>query len=104
MTAEKSNRAKSKPKKTDRSSKKTKKKAAKKAAKKVAKKAVAASSSDGSGRRRRDDGVPAVQRHELIAEAAYLRAAARGFHGGDPTADWLEAEREIDDRLETGMR
>jgi hypothetical protein len=30
-----------------------------------------------------------------IAEAAYLRAAARGFVGGDPMQDWLDAEAEL---------
>jgi hypothetical protein len=42
--------------------------------------------------------VPPDQRHHLIAEAAYFRAAQRGFHGGCPTQDWLEAEREINRR------
>ncbi len=36
-------------------------------------------------------------REERIARAAYLRAEARGFYNGDPMADWLAAEREIDD-------
>jgi hypothetical protein len=31
----------------------------------------------------------------MIAEAAYLRAAHRGFAPGGETDDWLEAEREI---------
>ncbi|MFA7386314.1 MAG: DUF2934 domain-containing protein [Thiohalobacteraceae bacterium] len=35
-------------------------------------------------------------RREMIAEAAYLRAERRGFSAGDPTEDWLEAEREVD--------
>jgi len=39
--------------------------------------------------------VSAEERQRLIAEAAYLRAAARGFEGGDPVQDWLAAEREI---------
>lgn len=39
------------------------------------------------------------QRHQLIAEAAYLRAEARGFGGEDPISDWLAAEQEIDGRL-----
>jgi hypothetical protein len=30
-----------------------------------------------------------------IAEAAYYRALARGFQGGDPVSDWLEAEQEL---------
>ncbi|RMG29381.1 MAG: DUF2934 domain-containing protein [Gammaproteobacteria bacterium] len=39
------------------------------------------------------------ERRAMIAEAAYLRAEARGFQGGDPVEDWLIAEREIDRRL-----
>jgi chromosome partitioning protein len=36
-----------------------------------------------------------AQRDALIAAAAYRYAEARGFVGGDPTADWLRAEKEI---------
>jgi len=36
------------------------------------------------------------QRRQQIAEAAYFRAVSRGFEGGDPVADWLDAEREVD--------
>lgn len=39
------------------------------------------------------------QRRGMIAVAAYLRAEQRGFRGGDPTSDWLEAEAEIELRL-----
>ena len=39
------------------------------------------------------------ERRRMIAEAAYLRAEARGFAGGDSTCDWLEAESEIDSRF-----
>jgi len=35
-------------------------------------------------------------RQEMIAIAAYYRAERRGFDGGDPMLDWLEAEAEID--------
>lgn len=35
------------------------------------------------------------ERRRLIAEAAYYRAQSRGFVGGSPEADWLEAEAEI---------
>lgn len=42
--------------------------------------------------------VTSQQRHELIAEAAYLRAEQRGFQS-DPTEDWLLAEQEIDEQL-----
>ena len=36
---------------------------------------------------------------EMVAVAAYYRAERRGFAAGDPTADWLEAEAEIDQLL-----
>lgn len=42
------------------------------------------------------------QRHAMIAENAYLRAAARGFSGGDPVADWLASERDVDALLSGG--
>jgi hypothetical protein len=32
----------------------------------------------------------------MIATAAYLRAERRGFASGDPVADWLAAEAEVD--------
>jgi len=35
-------------------------------------------------------------RQQLIAESAFLKAERRGFEGGDPVEDWLEAEREVD--------
>lgn len=38
-------------------------------------------------------------RRQMIEEAAYYRAARRGFIDGDPQQDWLEAEREVDARL-----
>lgn len=34
-------------------------------------------------------------RDHMIAEAAYFMAEHRGFQGGDPVQDWLEAEAEI---------
>jgi hypothetical protein len=34
-----------------------------------------------------------------IATAAFLRAASRGFSGGDPIEDWLLAEIEVDASL-----
>lgn len=39
------------------------------------------------------------QRQRMIAETAYYRAQQRGFQGGDPLDDWLQAEAEIDHRL-----
>ena len=41
----------------------------------------------------------AALHRRMIAEAAYYRAKARGFTGGDPAADWLAAEREIERQL-----
>ncbi len=37
-----------------------------------------------------------IDRHEMIAMAAYYRAQKRGFNNGDEIQDWLEAEAEID--------
>jgi len=39
------------------------------------------------------------EREHMIREAAYLRAARRGFIGGSADEDWYAAEREIDERL-----
>ena len=39
------------------------------------------------------------ERLRMIAESAYFRAERRGFHGGQPDQDWLEAESEIDQML-----
>lgn len=41
----------------------------------------------------------AEARRRMIAEEAYLRAERRGFGQGDPLDDWLQAEREVDERL-----
>jgi predicted nucleic acid-binding Zn-ribbon protein len=35
----------------------------------------------------------------MIAEAAYFRAERRGFREGDPMTDWIEAEKEVEQRL-----
>ena len=47
------------------------------------------------------DGVEPEIRYQMIAEAAYYRAQARGFAGGEEmhTQDWLEATAEIDRML-----
>jgi hypothetical protein len=46
-------------------------------------------------------GVTAEERHRLIAETAYFLAQERGFTGGDPVSDWIEAERRVDRQLWT---
>jgi hypothetical protein len=38
-------------------------------------------------------------RRELIQLTAYHKAESRGFTGGDPEQDWLEAEKEVDQLL-----
>ncbi len=45
-------------------------------------------------------GVSEAQRLRMIREAAYFRAMKRGFQGGSPEQDWLEAEAEIEQRLQ----
>jgi hypothetical protein len=39
------------------------------------------------------------QRQRLIADEAYLIAERRNFQGGDPSQDWIEAEKLVDYRL-----
>jgi hypothetical protein len=39
------------------------------------------------------------ERHRMIAETAYFLAQERGFTGGDPVSDWIEAERSVDQQL-----
>jgi chromosome partitioning protein len=43
------------------------------------------------------------QRQEMIAEIAFRRAQDRGFQGGDPETDWIEAERELNQTLTSGV-
>ncbi len=42
------------------------------------------------------------ERYRLIAEAAYFRALRRGFASGGEVRDWLEAEADVDARLQSG--
>lgn len=39
------------------------------------------------------------ERWRMVAEAAYYRARQRDFAGGDEVADWLAAERQVDEQL-----
>jgi len=36
----------------------------------------------------------------MVARDVYLRAEQRGFNGGDPVADWLEAEKKVNVMLD----
>ena len=49
--------------------------------------------------RREMSAIPASLRHDLIAQAAYSRAEARGFAPGGEMEDWLAAEIEVDDLI-----
>ena len=43
--------------------------------------------------------IDAERRQQMIAEAAYLIAERRGFEGGDPAQDWIEAEMVVNNSL-----
>ncbi|MDH5299925.1 MAG: DUF2934 domain-containing protein [Gammaproteobacteria bacterium] len=43
--------------------------------------------------------VSGMQREQMIRDAAYFRAQSRGFVGGNPMQDWLDAEAEIDSQI-----
>jgi hypothetical protein len=45
---------------------------------------------------------PSRARDAMIAEAAYYRAARRGFVPGHELDDWLAAERQVDSALIMG--
>lgn len=51
-----------------------------------------------------DAGRADADRRSLIATEAYLRAERRGFLGGsaEQDQDWLDAEAEVDERLQRG--
>ena len=44
----------------------------------------------------RSRSMSSTHRTSMIAEAAYYIAEQRGFSGGDPVQDWLDAETQID--------
>mgnify|MGYP002712264643 CR=1 FL=1 len=44
--------------------------------------------------------VSSQSRLQMIAETAYYHAERRGFAGGDPLNDWLQAEAEVDAHLQ----
>lgn len=52
-------------------------------------------------RAKKNAGVPSEERTRLIAEAAYFKAAQRGFAKGGELEDWIEAEAEIDALLDS---
>ncbi len=40
--------------------------------------------------------ITSEERQRMIAEAAYYKAEQRGFQGGNPEDDWIEAAAEVD--------
>jgi hypothetical protein len=42
------------------------------------------------------------QLYNMIAETAYFKAKARGFEPGGEVRDWIEAEREVRERMRAG--
>lgn len=63
----------------------------KNAAPKTPKKPVAAKTSSN----KKPSDINPEERYRMIAVAAYYRAEKRGFIGGDPSQDWVEAEAEV---------
>lgn len=45
------------------------------------------------------ESIAPVQRHAMIAEAAFFMAQSRGFTPSQELDDWLTAERDIEQRL-----
>lgn len=66
-------------------------------------KKAAASHRTASTTKKSDGLVPASvsreERHALICNAAYYLAERRDFANGDPSLDWLMAEKEVDQLL-----
>jgi Protein of unknown function (DUF2934) len=60
---------------------------------------AAKSSKTATKARVRSISVSPEQRRQMIEESAYFRAEQRAFTGGDPVADWLLSEREVDELL-----
>lgn len=87
-----------------KTAKKATKKVGKKATKKVGKKVTKKTARRAQGSRKKIGGVSAAARSEMIEKAAYLRAEKRNFQNGDPVADWLSCEKEIDALLSKDAR
>ncbi len=85
--------------------KKTAKKTAKKTVRKTAKKRASKTATAAAASRAVAD-TPSLQkidpehRRRMIAETAYFIAEQRGFTGGSPLDDWLQAEVLVDRLLE----
>lgn len=78
---------------------KSKASSSKKAARKKASARVSPSSQS-----RKKQTISPKERWLLISESAYARAQKRGFIGGNPFEEWVEAEREVDAKYATDFR
>lgn len=67
----------------------------------MAKQATSTKKSTGKSARKQ---LSEQDRLAMVAEAAYLRAAARGFSVGHEDEDWLAAEAEVNARLANGKQ
>lgn len=47
-------------------------------------------------------GITAAERHRMVADAAYFRAERRAFAAGGEVEDWVRAETEIDELIQSG--
>ena len=47
-------------------------------------------------------GITPAERQQMVAEAAYFRAERRGFAAGGELEDWIQAESEIDQLMQSG--
>lgn len=74
---------------------------AKPAARAARKPAPASAEKAARPRARRPATVSPEERLRYIAEAAYYIAERRGFAGGGPLDDWLQAEAQIEHLLDT---
>ncbi len=81
----------------------TRKRTGKRTTTKGAEKATASSRAKGGKQMEAPLNVTPERRLQMIAEAAYFRAEARGFAPGREMEDWLAAEAEVD-RLLSGSR
>ena len=43
--------------------------------------------------------IDSIEWRQMVVAAAYFRAEARGFAGGSPEQDWLDAEAELRARI-----
>ncbi len=82
----------------------TRKRAGKRTTTKGAAKTAAGARAKGGKQAQAPANVTPERRLQMIAEAAYFRAEARGFAPGHEMEDWLAAEAEVDRLLSGGSR